>query len=206
MRSASECRLVAARSGRTLDLPTLAKYYEWTLGAANALVKRYEDAIRAAEKDLKVFNDNKALFKKIWSADAISATPPADASGQLQTMQIQRIAEVMKEQTAATQAAAKALRQRAAETREHNAGIAKFQNWLNLVKAGIETGKAANEGSSNPGDENSKPNSVLIEITSNNPWRLRPSRRRFPPPRTAPPPSSSKAPTSRPGPTQERFL
>lgn len=184
-------------------LLTLAKYYEWTLGAANALVKRYEDAIRAAEKDLKVFNDNKALFKKIWSADAISATPPADASGQLQTMQIQRIAEVMKEQTAATQAAAKELRQRAAETREHNAGIAKFQNWLNLVKAGIETGKAASEGSSNPGDENSKPNSVLIESHEQS-LAPPPVETTLPPPRTTPPPSSSKAPTSSPGLTQER--
>ena len=49
--------------------------------AAKDALKRYDDVISAAERDLKTFNDAKAFASAIWSNKSTSATSPTFPTG-----------------------------------------------------------------------------------------------------------------------------
>lgn len=115
--------------------------------AAKSLVKRHNNAIKAAEADLKVFNENKALATQIWGGD-IAATGAPNPAGQLTTLEIQRMARDMEEQDRAVEAASKALREEAAQIRAHNATISKYQQFLELVRIGVQSAQPASDSPS----------------------------------------------------------
>lgn len=117
--------------------------------AATNAVKRYDTAIKAAEADLKTFNDLKSSLHSIWSGVDTQALNPASVD--MNPGAVAKLKGEAEEATVNARTTAAELQKEAADIAKHDAGISKVQAFLALARSANEVAGAMNseQGSGN---------------------------------------------------------